>query len=92
MHFVVHDYVMFNDELTLQEKCLFSYVEGFHDNQEKTFYASNKHIGRLLNISTRRVSSIISNLQSKGYINVGYSYVNDTKQIKNIVSEVTWGV
>ena len=83
MHFVVHDYVMFNDELTLQEKCLFSYVEGFHDNQEKTFYASNKHIGRLLNISTRRVSSIISNLQSKGYINVDYSYVDDTKQIKN---------
>ena len=65
MHFVVHDYVMFNDELTLQEKCLFSYVEGFHDNQEKTFYASNKHIGRLLNISTRRVSSIISKIVSE---------------------------
>ncbi len=83
MHFVVHDYVMYNNDLTLQEKLLFSYVEGFHDNQEKTFYASNKHISKLFNISTRRVSSIVSSLQSKGYITVGYNYVNKTKEIKN---------
>lgn len=83
MHFVVHDYVMYNDELTLQEKCLFSYIEGFHDNQEKTFYASNKHISKLLNVSVRRVSSIVSSLQDKGYISVEYQYVNSTKEIKN---------
>ena len=62
---------------------MFSYIEGFHDNQEKTFYASNKHISKLLNISTRRISSIVSNLQQKGYITIGYNYVNETKEIKN---------
>ncbi len=83
MHFVVHDYIMFNDELTLQEKCLFSYVEGFHDNQEKTFYASNKHLSKLFNVTPRRISGIISSLVNKGYVTLGYDYVNKSKEIKN---------
>ena len=83
MHFVVHDYVMLNNSLTLQEKCLFSYIEGFHDNQEKTFYASNKHLSKLFNVTTRRISSIISSLTDKGYLVISYKYVNNTKEIQN---------
>ena len=83
MHLVLHDYVLYNEELTLQENCIYSYIEGFHDTAEKTFYASNKHLAKLMNVSTRRISSIISKLDKKGYIHISYTYVDGTKEIKN---------
>ena len=84
--FTIHSYLMNDEFLSLQEKCVFAYIEGFCTNPKNPkakFYASNEHIGSIMHLSKRRISQIVNSLVKKQYIYVNYEFVEGTKAIKH---------
>lgn len=84
--FTIHSYLMDDEMLSLQEKCVFAYIEGFCTNKKNPdakFYASNEHIGGIMHLSKRRISQIVNSLVQKQYVNVSYEFVEGTKAIKH---------
>ena len=45
-------------------------------------FASNKYIASIVNVTSDRVSKIVSSLKDKGYVDVNLKYKIDTKEIK----------
>ena len=58
--------------LTITQKVLLSQIAGL-DNKEGCF-ATNSYFAELFNLSKTQISSLISDLKEKGWINIKYVY------------------
>lgn len=57
-----------NDELTLHEKIVYSMIQNL--SSDEPCFASNGYFAKILGMSPRRVSSHISKIKAKGYVQV----------------------
>ena len=64
--------------LTLQEKVVLIEVDSL-ETEERGCYASNKYFSEFFNLSTQRISQIIKELKTKGFIKI--NYITKDKQI-----------
>lgn len=65
-------------ELNIKEKLILSLAINLNNN-EKSCFASNKFIGKLVDVSPNRVSKLVSSLKDKGYIRVKIRYKENSK-------------
>ena len=65
--------IIYNKELSIQEKFILSMI--LYLSKEKGYcFASNKYIANIMNVSSDRISKIISKLSKKNYIRVELNY------------------
>ena len=72
--------ILLNNDLSDKEKIILSMVLYLSDETGSCF-ASNKYIASIVNVTSDRVSKIISSLKDKGYVDVNLKYKIDTKEI-----------
>lgn len=72
--------------LTITQKVLLSQIAGL-DNKEGCF-ATNSYFAELFNLSKTQLSSLISDLREKGWINIKYVYKENTKCIEKRIIKV----
>lgn len=72
--------------LTITQKVLLSQIAGL-DNKEGCF-ATNSYFAELFNLSKTQISSLISDLKEKGWINIKYVYKENTKCIEKRIIKV----
>ena len=73
--------ILLNKDLSDKEKIILSMV--LYLSEEKgSWFASNKYIANIVNVTHERVSKIISSLKDKGYISVKLKYKTDSKEIE----------
>ena len=72
--------IWLSEELNLQEKCLLVEIDSLSSLGQ--CFASNDHFAKFLSLSKDRVSRMISGLKVKGFIEVDFTYKNNTKEIE----------
>ena len=72
--------------LTITQKVLLSQIAGL-DNKEGCF-ATNSYFAELFNLSKTQISSLISDLKEKRWINIKYVYKENTKCIEKRIIKV----
>ena len=72
--------ILLNNDLSDKEKIILSMVLYLSDETGSCF-ASNKYIASIVNVTSDRVSKIVSSLKDKGYVDVNLKYKIDTKEI-----------
>ena len=72
--------ILLNNDLSDKEKIILSMILYLSDETGSCF-ASNKYIASIVNVTSDRVSKIISSLKDKGYVDVNLKYKIDTKEI-----------
>ena len=72
--------ILLNKALSDKEKIILSMILYLSDETGSCF-ASNKYIASIVNVTSDRVSKIVSSLKDKGYIDVNLKYKIDTKEI-----------
>jgi len=78
--------VRYDKELTPNAKLLYSEITCLTNKNGKC-WASNNYFAGLYGVSKETISRWISKLATKGYINLSFSYVGNTKQVeKRIIS------
>lgn len=70
--------IILQNELNLNEKIILSIIKSFTQSHNECF-ATNKFFSMVLNLSTKRVSEIISSLNARGYIHSQIVYKGNTK-------------
>lgn len=65
--------IWITDELSLQEKVVLVEIDSL-DDEEKGCYASNKYFADFFKLTNGRISQIIKQLQTKGYLDISYNY------------------
>ena len=73
--------ILLNNDLSDKEKIVLSMVLYLSDYTGSCF-ASNKYISSIVNVTSDRVSKIVSSLKEKGYVDVNLKYKIDTKEIE----------
>lgn len=73
--------ILLNNDLSDKEKIVLSMVLYLSDDTGSCF-ASNKYIANIVNVTSDRVSKIVSSLKEKGYVDVNLKYKIDTKEIE----------
>ena len=73
--------ILLNNDLSDKEKIVLSMVLYLSDDTGSCF-ASNKYIASIVNVTSDRVSKIVSSLKDKGNVDVNLKYKIDTKEIK----------
>ena len=73
--------ILLNNNLSDKEKIVLSMVLYLSDDTGSCF-ASNKYIASIVNVTSDRVSKIVSLLKEKGYVDVNLKYKIDTKEIE----------
>ena len=73
--------ILLNNDLSDKEKIILSMILYLSDNTGSCF-ASNKYIANIVNVTSDRVSKIVSSLKGKGYVDVNLKYKIDTKEIE----------
>ncbi len=73
--------ILLNEELSDKEKIILSMILYLSDETGSCF-ASNKYIASIVNVTSDRVSKIISSLKDKTYIKVNLKYKKDSKEIE----------
>lgn len=73
--------ILLNADLSDKEKIVLSMILYLSDDTGSCF-ASNKYIASIVNVTSDRVSKIVSSLKDKGYVDVNLKYKIDTKEIK----------
>ena len=73
--------ILLNNDLSDKEKIVLSMVLYLSDDTGSCF-ASNKYIANIVNVTSDRVSKIVSLLKEKGYVDVNLKYKIDTKEIE----------
>ena len=73
--------ILLNNDLSDKEKIILSMVLYLSDETGSCF-ASNKYIASIVNVTSDRVSKIVSSLKEKGYVDVNIKYKIDTKEIE----------
>lgn len=76
--------VLFNDALTQTEKLLFGFLKNLTANADGYCWASNRYLGRLLNVRADTTSSAINNLSREGYLRLRYTIRSDGMQVRKI--------
>jgi hypothetical protein len=77
--------IWLSEELNLQEKCLLVEIDSLSSLGQ--CFASNDHFAKFLSLSKDRVSKMISGLKSKGFVEVDFTYKNNSKEIdKRIIT------
>lgn len=71
--------ILLNNNLSDKEKIVLSMVLYLSDDTGSCF-ASNKYIASIVNVTSDRVSKIVSSLKEKGYVDVNLKYKIDTKE------------
>ena len=72
--------ILLNADLSDKEKIVLSMILYLSDGTGSCF-ASNKYIASIVNVTSDRVSKIVSSLKDKGYVDVNLKYKIDTKEI-----------
>lgn len=87
--------ILFDKELNDKEKILLSIIVTLSTELGYCF-ASNRYLSNILNVTTNRVSKIMSSLNTKGYIEIKMIYEEGTKEIKireiKIKNEIIKGI
>ena len=73
--------ILLNNDLSDKEKIILSMILYLSDETGSCF-ASNKYIASIVNVTSDRVSKIVSSLKEKGYVDVNIKYKIDTKEIE----------
>ena len=73
--------ILLNNDLSDKEKIILSMILYLSDNTG-SWFASNKYIANIVNVTSDRVSKIVSLLKEKGYVDVNLKYKIDTKEIE----------
>lgn len=73
--------ILLNADLSDKEKIVLSMILYLSDGTGSCF-ASNKYIASIVNVTSDRVSKIVSSLKDKGNVDVNLKYKIDTKEIK----------
>ena len=73
--------ILLNNDLSDKEKIILSMVLYLSDETGSCF-ASNKYIASIVNVTSDRVSKIISSLKDNGYVDVNLKYKKVTKEIE----------
>ena len=73
--------ILLNKDLSDKEKIILSMIL-YLSEETKSCFASNKYIASIVNVTTNRVSKIISSLKEKQYIKVKLKYKTDSKEIE----------
>ena len=73
--------ILLNNDLSDKEKIILSMILYLSDETGSCF-ASNKYIASIVNVTSNRVSKIVSSLKEKGYVDVNLKYKIDTKEIE----------
>ena len=73
--------ILLNADLSDKEKIVLAMILYLSDGTGSCF-ASNKYIASIVNVTSDRVSKIVSSLKDKGYVDVNLKYKIDTKEIK----------
>ena len=73
--------ILLNNDLSDKEKIILSMILYLSDETGSCF-ASNKYIASIVNVTSDRVSKIVSSLKDKGNVDVNLKYKIDTKEIK----------
>ena len=73
--------ILLNADLSDKEKIVLSMILYLSDDTGRCF-ASNKYIASIVNVTSDRVSKIVSSLKDKGYVDVNLKYKIDTKEIE----------
>jgi len=73
--------ILLNEELTDKEKLILAMIL-YLSEETSSCFASNKYIANIVNVTTDRVSKIISSLRDKNYIKVKLKYKTDSKEIE----------
>ncbi len=76
--------IILNKNLTTTEKLVLSIILYLSEKQKYCF-ASNKYIGEIINVTSGRVSKVVSKLKEKGYIRVKLNYKNESREIESRV-------
>lgn len=69
------------------EKMLFAAIDSLAENGE--CFATNEHLARLLGLSRRTITKLLSSLQDKRYVEVTLQYKGETKEIIKSVINTT---
>ena len=73
--------ILLNNDLSDKEKIILSMILYLSDETGSCF-ASNKYIASIVNVTSDRVSKIISSLKDKVYVDVNLKYKKVTKEIE----------
>ncbi len=73
--------ILLNKDLSDKEKIILSMIL-YLSEETKSCFASNKYIASIVNVTSNRVSKIISSLKEKQYIKVKLKYKTDSKEIE----------
>ena len=73
--------ILLNNDLSDKEKIVLSMVL-YLSHDTGSCFASNKYIASIVNVTSDRVSKIVSSLKEKGYVDVNLKYKIDTKEIE----------
>ena len=73
--------ILLNEDLSDKEKIILAIIL-YLSEETKSCFASNKYIASIVNVTSDRVSKIVSSLKDKGYVDVNLKYKIDTKEIE----------
>ena len=73
--------ILLNKDLSDKEKIILAIIL-YLSEETKSCFASNKYIANIVNVTSDRVSKIISSLKEKEYISVKLKYKTDSKEIE----------
>ena len=74
--------ILLNEELSDKEKIVLSMISYLSDETGSCF-ASNKYIASIVNVTSDRVSKIVSSLKKKGYIEVKLKFRTESKEVES---------
>ena len=74
--------IMLNEELSDKEKIILSMILYLSDETGSCF-ASNKYIASIVNVTSDRVSKIVSSLKKKEYIEVTLKFKVNSKEVES---------
>lgn len=72
--------ILNNKELSLQEKFILSVILSLSKEQGYCF-ASNEYIAKIMNVSTNRLSKLLSLIRKKKYIDIKLYYKSENKKV-----------
>lgn len=71
--------ILLNEEFSDKEKIVLSMIS-YLSNETGSCFASNKYIASIVNVTSDRVSKIVSSLKKKGYIEVRLKFKKKIKK------------
>ena len=80
--------IWLSENLSVIEKMMLAEIDSFE--KAKGCFASNRYFAEFFKMSSRRVTQIVSSLETKGYIHTSFNYIGETKGIKSRTIKINW--